>query len=185
MLTVGCWLLTLTDERVVQNTGRERHWQARIPGKTENGVDSARGGADFPRPFDAGWSSLVARQAHNLKVVGSNPTPAPNLTPLDPPIERGFWFSGAEGFGWAIPAVFGRGFPFPFPFGEQGFGDHALVRPAGFSPEGAGRAPYGLRKPRCSFPAPTFYSGTLIHLSRLGPTVLELACPGPVGARGV
>ena len=27
-------------------------------------------------PFNAGWSSLVARQAHNLKVVGSNPTPA-------------------------------------------------------------------------------------------------------------
>ena len=26
--------------------------------------------------YDAGWSSLVARQAHNLKVVGSNPTPA-------------------------------------------------------------------------------------------------------------
>jgi hypothetical protein len=26
--------------------------------------------------FIAGWSSLVARQAHNLKVVGSNPTPA-------------------------------------------------------------------------------------------------------------
>ena len=26
----------------------------------------------------AGWSSLVARQAHNLKVVGSNPTPATN-----------------------------------------------------------------------------------------------------------
>src|SRR5262249_49780755 len=29
---------------------------------------------------DAGWSSPVARQAHNLKVVGSNPTPATNLT---------------------------------------------------------------------------------------------------------
>ena len=28
--------------------------------------------------FDAGWSSPVARQAHKLKVVGSNPTPAPN-----------------------------------------------------------------------------------------------------------
>ena len=28
------------------------------------------------RFFDAGWSSPVARQAHNLKVVGSNPTPA-------------------------------------------------------------------------------------------------------------
>ncbi len=26
--------------------------------------------------FNAGWSSPVARQAHNLKVVGSNPTPA-------------------------------------------------------------------------------------------------------------
>jgi hypothetical protein len=25
---------------------------------------------------NAGWSSLVARQAHNLKAVGSNPTPA-------------------------------------------------------------------------------------------------------------
>jgi hypothetical protein len=29
---------------------------------------------------DAGWSSPVARQAHNLKVVGSNPTPATNDT---------------------------------------------------------------------------------------------------------
>ena len=27
-------------------------------------------------PIAAGWSSLVARQAHNLKVVGSNPAPA-------------------------------------------------------------------------------------------------------------
>ena len=27
-------------------------------------------------PTTAGWSSPVARQAHNLKVVGSNPTPA-------------------------------------------------------------------------------------------------------------
>ena len=30
--------------------------------------------------IDAGWSSPVARQAHNLKVVGSNPTPATTLT---------------------------------------------------------------------------------------------------------
>ncbi len=27
----------------------------------------------------AGWSSLVARQAHNLKVVGSNPAPATKI----------------------------------------------------------------------------------------------------------
>ena len=35
----------------------------------------------FLRPYnpllaDAGWSSLVARRAHNPKVVGSNPAPA-------------------------------------------------------------------------------------------------------------
>ena len=30
---------------------------------------------------DAGWSSLVARRAHNPKVVGSNPTPATNKKP--------------------------------------------------------------------------------------------------------
>ena len=29
---------------------------------------------------DAGWSSLVARRAHNPKVVGSNPAPATNFT---------------------------------------------------------------------------------------------------------
>ena len=33
----------------------------------------------FMTGFDAGWSSLVARQAHNLKVGGSNPSPATNL----------------------------------------------------------------------------------------------------------
>ena len=32
----------------------------------------------------AGWSSLVARRAHNPKVIGSNPVPATNcsLKPL-------------------------------------------------------------------------------------------------------
>ena len=29
--------------------------------------------------FIAGWSSPVARQAHNLKVTGSNPVPATKL----------------------------------------------------------------------------------------------------------
>ena len=28
------------------------------------------------KDVDAGWSSLVARRAHNPKVVGSNPAPA-------------------------------------------------------------------------------------------------------------
>ena len=41
----------------------------------------------------AGWSSPVARQAHNLKVVGSNPTPATILMRIrltrKPPAQRG------------------------------------------------------------------------------------------------
>jgi hypothetical protein len=28
---------------------------------------------------NAGWSSPVARQAHNLEVTGSNPVPAPKI----------------------------------------------------------------------------------------------------------
>src|SRR5260221_88662 len=45
-----------------------------------------KGLASFGRPFYiaitliAGWSSLVARQAHNLKVAGSNPAPATNFS---------------------------------------------------------------------------------------------------------
>ena len=31
---------------------------------------------DYAPVSDAGWSSLVARRAHNPKVVGSNPAPA-------------------------------------------------------------------------------------------------------------
>ena len=42
----------------------------------------------------AGWSSPVARQAHNLKVVGSNPTPATTINSIDfQPrcLQRGFF----------------------------------------------------------------------------------------------
>ncbi len=50
-----------------------------------------------PPAHGAGWSSLVARQAHNLKVVGSNPTPATiltygNITRNKPAISAGFFF---------------------------------------------------------------------------------------------
>ena len=34
-----------------------------------------------PAHNDAGWSSLVAREAHNLEVVGSNPAPATSEKP--------------------------------------------------------------------------------------------------------
>ena len=43
--------------------------------------------------FTAGWSSPVARQAHNLKVTGSNPVPATKQRPPDQgssPIRRAF-----------------------------------------------------------------------------------------------
>ncbi len=49
----------------------------------------------------AGWSSPVARQAHNLKVVGSNPTPATNLTCKAPSeVLSSFRNSSISFFGW-------------------------------------------------------------------------------------
>lgn len=41
----------------------------------------------------AGWSSLVARRAHNPKAVGSNPTPATNFTDEGPHLGA-FYFTG-------------------------------------------------------------------------------------------
>ena len=42
----------------------------------------------------AGWSSLVARRAHNPKVVGSNPAPATKITALTCENGRGFFVAG-------------------------------------------------------------------------------------------
>ena len=42
----------------------------------------------------AGWSSLVARRAHNPKVVGSNPTPATLEDPYLSMTSEGFLFWG-------------------------------------------------------------------------------------------
>ena len=44
---------------------------------------SLRGLAEDKCVTDAGWSSPVARQAHNLKVVSSNLAPATKFSPLD------------------------------------------------------------------------------------------------------
>ncbi len=44
--------------------------------------------------WNAGGSSPVARQAHNLKVAGSNPAPATNLNPAHP--EQGFSMSSDQ-----------------------------------------------------------------------------------------
>ena len=43
-----------------------------------------------PGSIDAGWSSPVARQAHNLKVTGSNPVPATNQSNPSSPRSAGF-----------------------------------------------------------------------------------------------
>jgi hypothetical protein len=40
--------------------------------------------------FIAGWSSPVARQAHNLKVIGSNPIPATRKEPANSKSWRAF-----------------------------------------------------------------------------------------------
>ena len=46
--------------------------------------------ADLRLPPPAGWSSPVARQAHNLKVRGSNPLPATTNNPANSISWRGF-----------------------------------------------------------------------------------------------
>jgi hypothetical protein len=46
-------------------------------------VLSREGGLNTNRCVGAGWSSLVARRAHNPKVVGSNPAPATNFILVD------------------------------------------------------------------------------------------------------
>ena len=40
--------------------------------------------------INAGWSSPVARQAHNLKVAGSNPAPATNITNFQKTLASGW-----------------------------------------------------------------------------------------------
>src|SRR4051794_1131145 len=79
-------------DRARQHTEPKTRWQARIRKIPRKGVDRWFGARDVPPSLVAGWSSLVARQAHNLKVVGSNPTPAPNL--ISPPSAReGFFYA--------------------------------------------------------------------------------------------
>ena len=55
------------------------------------GFDSRRPRHMWEKIQIAGWSSLVARQAHNLKVVGSNPAPATNEADVD--VDIGFLFT--------------------------------------------------------------------------------------------
>lgn len=63
--------------------------------------------------FIAGWSSSVARQAHNLKVLGSNPNPAPILKmPAKFKTSRAFFLeilrNGATDYETDLPPLFLR-----------------------------------------------------------------------------
>ena len=62
----------------------------------EIAADGTAGHSD--RDSDAGWSSPVARQAHNLKVTGSNPVPATKRSPSGRKVWRASSVSG-----WARP----------------------------------------------------------------------------------
>ena len=66
--------------------------------------DASHPGFSF---LGAGWSSPVARQAHNLKVAGSNPAPATNIqknafTAIR--LDGGFFVSSGNG-GSVIPSM--------------------------------------------------------------------------------
>ena len=65
-----------------QKQGSPRQLASAKYARIQKGVDRQLGAEHVAPPLVAGWSSLVARQAHNLKVAGSNPAPAPNLTCL-------------------------------------------------------------------------------------------------------
>ena len=68
----------------------------------------------FSSPLIAGWSSPVARQAHNLKAAGSNPAPATNFSQQPPGLPgfhpilslscrrsaAVFWLKGGSNEGW-------------------------------------------------------------------------------------
>ena len=60
---------------------------------------------------DAGWSSPVARQAHNLKVVGSNPTPATKISP--PGFQSGGFFVSCRAQPGADASGTGKSPPMP------------------------------------------------------------------------
>ena len=62
--------------KVINNMGVQwRDWEQSESQIPERGFDSHHL-HHFEILYNAGWSSLVARQAHNLNVVGSNPAPA-------------------------------------------------------------------------------------------------------------
>ena len=77
-------------------------WLRRTIGGAAGGWQPAARDVPWHFHFDAGWSSPVARRAHNPKVAGSNPAPATNVRPGQRPFPRDrrgpptFWTAGAR-----------------------------------------------------------------------------------------
>ncbi len=71
------WYFVSRHGRVGRRQACQRQTIASSQNKNTNSGLSTRPLFALPtQPFTAGWSSPVARQAHNLKVAGSNPAPA-------------------------------------------------------------------------------------------------------------
>ena len=69
-------------------------WESRsLPGLLRTGIPSTR---YKHASLDAGWSSPVARQAHNLKVISSNLVPATKFQNVVPLVVRRFFCVGVE-----------------------------------------------------------------------------------------
>ena len=75
------------------------------PARPAGNAPTHRTRAKHTKHPDAGWSSPVARQAHNLKVAGSNPAPATRSTKT-PGKNRGFF--GVQGMVSASAEADGR-----------------------------------------------------------------------------
>ncbi len=173
-----------------------KRWKSRSPpgfaaGAREENPFTALPHAAIWRPyrFIAGWSSPVARQAHNLKVAGSNPAPATNPSPTTPAERRT-----------------GRPTPHPDEFrwrrGKPPRGDRRGGSRCGWSSASASRRGSGLRlgsEPRSSsksggrgsdVPGAPALEGPLPACKsrppgghRGGPRALRSATAGGVGAR--
>ncbi len=77
-MTTGPPCIGIRSGRVVDElTGNTTRKVLKITRRSADGVAGPVAGVEcYPGCPAAGWSSLVARRAHNPKVVGSNPTPA-------------------------------------------------------------------------------------------------------------
>src|SRR5260221_8455454 len=66
-------------ESVAARSSNDRNQKSERQKPERNSSILASGVPTFWLQTSAGWSSPVARQAHNLKVIGSNPIPATRL----------------------------------------------------------------------------------------------------------